>query len=121
LWYGLPGARGEAAEGLPHVRKALKVLKMRLEQGNSLEQAGVAVLMHLMAWVDDTNIISRSDMSALRALQAEVRESALGEPDPLCLMEYAARLDQRLIERNISPGGCADLLGATLMVYYILA
>ncbi len=121
LRHGLTGARGEAAAGLPHVRKSLKVLKRRLEQGDSLEQAGVAVLMHLMAGVDDTNIVSRSDMGALRALQAEVRESALGESDPLRLKEYAARLDRKLIERNISPGGCADLLGAALMVYDILA
>jgi len=121
LRYDLTGARGEAAAGLPHVQKALKVLKMRLGQGDSLEQAGVATLMHLMAWVDDTNVVSRSDMGTLRALQAEVRESAFGESDPLRLMEYAARLDQKLIERNISPGGCADLLGATLMVYDILA
>ena len=121
LRYGLTGARGEAAEGMPHVRKALRILKLRLAQGDTLEQAGVAALMHLMAWVDDTNIVARSDLSTLRTLQAEIKEGILGEPDVHSLMEFAKRLDQKLIAQNVSPGGCADLLAAALMIHNILA
>ena len=119
--YGVTGVRGEAAAGFPSVRCwGLPVLEARLSAGDSLNDAGVAALLSLMAHVTDTNILSRSDMQTLEDMQtgltAYLKDSALPAEE---LIALANELDERLIASNLSPGGCADLLAITLALYYM--
>lgn len=113
---GLRGIRGEVADGLPSVREVgLPVLRAALDQGRTLEQAGVAVLIALMARVVDTNLLARGGEEG-RVWASELARRAL-EGNPLPGGEEAAALDRALMGRNLSPGGCADLLAITYFLH----
>lgn len=69
----------------------------------------------LMTSVEDTNVLTRSDLQTLKWMQQQA-DSMLqkGRLEHHLLQE----LDARMIERNISPGGCADLLALCLFVHF---
>jgi holo-ACP synthase/triphosphoribosyl-dephospho-CoA synthase len=119
---GISGVRGEAARGFPAVRDyALPRLARMLEAGVSPNDAGVLILLGLLARIDDTNIIHRSDLGTLRAVQEDLREFFAGDPSPRAAAEKARLLDGEFIQKNISPGGAADLLGVTFFLRLLLA
>lgn len=118
--YGLSGVRGEASRGFPHVKNiALPVLRALTSQGVSCNDAGVVTLLHLIANVDDTNIIARSSMEMLTAIQKETKELLRTVSVPDELIRAAEKMDKKFIRQNISPGGCADLLAITFMLYFL--
>ncbi len=112
---GIPGIRGEAAKGFPSVEKiGLPAYHACLEQGLDRNRAGATALLHLIAQVEDTNMISRGGMEGAAAGAAWAAELLRGGRLPT-VSEMEA-LDDRFIQRNLSPGGCADLLAA---VYFV--
>lgn len=115
--YGLTGVRGQAAGGFPAVRKiGLPVLRKGIRAGKSLPEAGTAVLLHLVAAVEDTNLIARGGCPLQQETAARLR-ALLAEtpfPDAGCLRD----LNAWFVERNLSPGGCADLLAITYLLYF---
>lgn len=112
---GITGIRGEAARGLPSVREiALPVLRKALDAGKSRNDAGAIALLHLTAQVEDTNMIARGGMETARAAQTAC--AGLLEKNPLPDAEEIAELDREFIRRNLSPGGCADLLAAAFFL-----
>ena len=109
---GITGVRGQAEAGFPAVlNTGLPVLHSGLQQGLSLNDAGCATLLHLLSVTDDTNLIHRSD----RQTQLQVKQSvaALLSQTPYPDHAVIEQLDRAFIERNLSPGGSADLLAAT--------
>lgn len=112
LDHGIRGIRGEAALGFPSVREVgLPVFQQCRSDGLDWNSAGAIALLHLTAWVEDTNMISRGGI----ALAREAREKAASLlPEPT--MEQLYDLDRWFIQRNLSPGGCADLLAAVCFV-----
>ena len=85
--------------------------RQALAGGRSRNDAGAAALIHLIAHVDDTNLYHRGGRAgALWAAQA-ARE--LLDRSPLPTPAEIARLDEEFIRRDLSPGGCADLLAVT--------
>ena len=116
--YGITGIRGQAEAGYPGVlSKGLPVLKEGLAQGLSLNDAGAAALLHLLTVTEDTNIVSRSDIGTLKTVQAQVADLLQENPYP----DQAAleALDRRFIEKNLSPGGTADLLAVTYFLFFL--
>lgn len=112
---GVTGIRGEAARGLPSVKEiALPVLRKALDAGKSRNDAGAIALLHLIAQVEDTNMIARGGMETARAAQTAC--AGLLEKNPLPDAEEIAELDREFIRRNLSPGGCADLLAAAFFL-----
>ena len=110
--YGITGIRGQAEAGFPAIlNKGLPVLKEGLAQGLTLNDAGAAALLHLLTVTEDTNIIHRSDVQTLKDVQAQV--SAILQDTPYPEMAVLENLDQQFIEKNLSPGGTADLLAVT--------
>ena len=95
--YGLTGARGEAQSGFATVRKALGQWN-----GQSLH----GLLLRLMATNQDSNLVSRGGIEGLRYVQDYARELLANGWD----REALIRMDNALTERNLSPGGSADLL-----------
>ncbi|MGU3488827.1 triphosphoribosyl-dephospho-CoA synthase CitG [Enterobacter bugandensis] len=95
--YGLTGARGEAESGFATVRKALGQWN-----GQSLHD----LLLRLMAVNQDSNLVSRGGIQGLRYVQGYARELLANGWDREALL----KMDKALIERNLSPGGSADLL-----------
>ena len=113
--YGLTGARGEATSGFLSVREiGLPALEAALAQGASLQQAGKAALLALMARVMDSNIIRRAGMDVQHWVMAEAARLQHNFTD-----DDLAALDAEMIRRNISPGGSADLLAVTLFLHFI--
>ncbi len=111
LEQGLTGVRGEAAKGFPSVSQvALPALKHALDAGLSRNDAGAVTLLHLIAQGTDTNLFSRGGPELARTAAARCR--TLLERTALPSMEEIAGLDREFIQKNLSPGGCADLLAA---------
>jgi triphosphoribosyl-dephospho-CoA synthetase len=65
--------------------------------------------------VEDTNLYSRGGEEG--AAWAKEQAKAL-LPNPT--IDAVEALDDAFIEKNLSPGGCADLLAATLFLHKIL-
>lgn len=116
---GIAGARGEAALGFPSALTiGLPALKARLAQGFSLNDAAVLTLLSLLSQVDDTNMIHRGGLEEAAAGKKEAG-ALLAELTPESFKEKTAALDQSFIKRNLSPGGCADLLAVSLMICFL--
>ena len=114
--YGLTGARGQAAAGFPAVKDiALPALKRALAEGLSLNEACVHTLLHLMAKVDDNNVIRRGGMEGQQRLMQ--RAAMLLQSKPM--LSDVRRLDEQLTGEGLSPGGCADLMAFTLFVHWM--
>ena len=109
---GLTGARGEAEAGYPLViNHALPHYLTLLDQGLDPELALLDTLLLLMAINGDTNVASRGGEGGLRWLQREaqtlLQKGGIRTPADL---DYLRQFDRECIERNLSPGGSADLL-----------
>ena len=110
---GMKGVRGELAAGLPGVKNtSLPLFRQAMEKGMSRNQAGVYALLGLIALGNDSNMAARSSPDEARSAAAEVR-AMLPWPE----MEQVEALDDSFIARNLSPGGCADLLAVTYFLY----
>ncbi|MCF2675103.1 triphosphoribosyl-dephospho-CoA synthase CitG [Pseudoflavonifractor phocaeensis] len=117
LEHGLEGIRGELSRGLPAVAQiGLPTLRRRLEAGDSMEQAGVQVLLALMAQVVDTNLIARGGLEGQQWAMEQAKNLTQGRA---ATQQEAEKLDRALIERNLSPGGCADLLAITYFLEFL--
>lgn len=104
--YGAPGARGEALAGFPHARRAWAAL--------ARTGRPAAALLTLLAEVEDTNLLHRGGREGLTLVRDRARTLLAGGP-----AEYEAgllALDRDCIERNLSPGGSADLLALALFL-----
>lgn len=118
--YGISGVRGQAEAGFPAVLETgLPVLQQGLQQGLSLNDAGCATLLHLLAVTDDTNLIHRSDRQT--QLQIRNRIAQLLADTPFPDLQVIEELDREFIEKNLSPGGSADLLAITYFLHFICA
>lgn len=96
--YGAKGVRGEAESGFESVR----VLALpQLSQSDGAYRA----LLALIAAVWDTNVLHRAGEEGLIWLQS--RAKAILSDFSISALK---QLDRECIEKNISPGGCADLL-----------
>lgn len=116
LHCGMRGARGEIMDGLPGVREtALPALKNALAQDCGEEHAAAVALLHLIARGTDTNMVKRGGEDGAH-WGAEAAAKLL-RAAPIPTQEQIAALDHEFIARNLSPGGCADLLAVTLFLH----
>ena len=112
--YGIPGIRGEAAAGFPSVVQIALPCLGASEYASLPENHRLChTLMHLIANVDDTNLLARGGAAgadyAKNAAQTFLSSHSPFDPDYLVAL---SALDKEFIARNLSPGGCADLLSA---------
>ena len=114
----ITGIRGQAEAGFPAVRDVgLPILRQGLTQGLSLNDAGCAALLHLLCAVTDTNMIARSDLDTAQAVTERI--GAILAETPYPSREVTEQLDREFIEKNLSPGGAADLLAATYFLHFL--
>lgn len=114
--YGITGVRGQAKDGFPAVKEVgLPVFREGLRQGLSVNDAGCATLLHLIAATDDTNLIRRSDRDTQLAIRQEMADLLSSDPYPA--LSKIESMDDDFIRRNLSPGGSADLLAMTYFLY----
>jgi holo-ACP synthase/triphosphoribosyl-dephospho-CoA synthase len=121
LDFGVTGVRGEIEAGLPVVlKKGLPALRDAFGKGLSLNDALVHTLLCLMTETEDTTILYRHDASVLKAVQKNARKIiTLGGMYTQTGRRRIEDLDKEYIERNISPGGSADLLAVTYFLHEI--
>ena len=113
--YGLTGARGEAASGFSSVRDlALPALEAALASGKGWNDAALDALTRLMTRVSDSNVIRRAGMRGQEYVFERAREID-GLPDKAKALRA---LNDEFVKRNISPGGCADLLAVALFLSF---
>lgn len=115
---GAAGARGEAARGFPAVfQVGLPAYRAALARGLEAEAARIHTLFTVMEAVDDTTVLYRGGADgSLFVRRAAGEFLAAGGCLAEGWFERAEGLHRSFVARNLSPGGCADLLAATLLV-----
>lgn len=116
--FGAGGARAEAINGFPSVYGVgLPALRLGRTLVDDATAARVQTCFALLAAVGDTNLLYRGGLVGARyagdAASAFLRAGGVGAAD---WRERAARVHHDFVDRNLSPGGCADLLAMTSFV-----
>ena len=112
LKHGIKGIRGEAESGFKTIfNLSLPVFEECINNGSSLNDSGVFTLLKLIAETTDTNILNRGGFDGASFASKGAKDAL--EKD----LSFANELDKEFIKRNLSPGGCADLLCATYFLY----
>ena len=102
--HGARGAVGEAADGFFHARYCAD----RLKAHEGSENPGALALVDVMVVLEDVNLLHRGDEDGLRfARENALRIAMLPENERINALRA---LDREMIERNLSPGGAADML-----------
>lgn len=119
LRYSTKGIRGEAQKGFPSVRTvSLPAMRSAFSTGQSENEAYLNTLLTLMANVDDTNVLSRTNTVVQGYVKSEAAQLLkIGGASTPKGMEALKKLNQKFIHMNVSPGGCADLLAVTILLY----
>lgn len=118
--YGAGGARREAALGYPSVYGiAIPALAVghTLARGDA-EAARVHACLALIASVGDTNLLHRGGLDGLAFAQrlagAFLEAGGVGQTG---WRLQALEIHEAFVARNLSPGGCADLLAMALFAH----
>ena len=113
---GRAGIRGEAIAGFPALRRtALPALAAGGQPDRNRQL--LRVLLELMTVVEDTAVLHRAGWEGLDWMRAQALDFLRAWPvltDPA--MEALSRLNRECVVRNLSPGGCADLLSGALFL-----
>ncbi len=119
LKYGITGIRGEVESGFRTVReKSLNLFrKMRQDKKIDLNDMLVQILINIMTICEDSNIVSRHSIETLNYVQSFAEEIiSLGGIFTENGKAKIEEMDRNFIDKNISPGGSADLLAVTVML-----
>ena len=116
--YGTAGARGEAYEHFPHIIEVgLPALKAARTSGRTERDSRLTALLAIMSHLDDTCVLYRGGPEAQRIVhEGAARVIEVGGPGSPKGNSALIALGQELVSQRISPGGCADLLAATLFL-----
>lgn len=119
--FGVDGAKGEAEQGFPHVRHlGLPILYESRKRCMNENLCRLNVLIALMAQLNDTCILHRGGAEALESTKEHAKEILkAGGVSTSRGWQLLEQLDQSLCRQNVSPGGSADLLAATMFMDYI--
>ncbi len=116
--YGLAGIRGEAAKGYPMIFDcALPTYELAIDKGLSEEQAMFKTLLTIMSCNEDSNLVHRGGLEGLEYVKSY--SNSLLTSCEVYDDDFEQRMqdyDKQLVERNLSPGGSADLLAATWLI-----
>ncbi|AHM58102.1 2'-(5''-triphosphoribosyl)-3-dephospho-CoA synthase CitXG (plasmid) [Peptoclostridium acidaminophilum DSM 3953] len=105
--FGIRGAREEAEAGFPSAKKAYLLLK---HSGGDM----LSTLLQLISECPDTNLLYRGGLEGLVYAQNWAK-FVLNRP-AFSRPSLTKRMDQAFIRKNLSPGGCADLLALALFL-----
>lgn len=112
LQQGIRGIRGEAADGFPALRALWPVFRQEAEQ-LSLNEAGVRAIIRLLSHIQDTTLVKRGGAQG----EAFARTQAQRIRRHGFVTEEIIALDDGMIARHLTCGGCADLLACLYFLY----
>lgn len=111
--YNVQGARGEAENDFPHLRDyAIPTYEKFLSLNHKKQDIYLFTLLSLIANLDDTCILHRGGLAALNKAQEEAKITLESQD-----LSRLKPMNELFIAMNISPGGSADLLAATILLY----
>lgn len=114
LNHGIIGIREIAKNGISIVfNGSLKIFEENIHLG--INTAMIKTLIFLMKHLDDTTILYRHNFNIL--LEVKKLASMLSEKE-INLTELE-KIESDFSKRKISPGGAADLLAITILLYFI--
>lgn len=117
---GTKGIRGESESGFTSVFDiGLPALRAAVNESNSFNDALVKTLLTLMKETEDSNVVYRGGLEGLDFVKTKAAELLSLMDGPLDEGDLARirAMDAVCIEKNLSPGGSADLLALTAMLY----
>ena len=121
---GISGVKGEALSGFGTAFDVgLPVLREALDRMGEMNEACAETLIHLLARTEDSNLVYRGGLEGLEFVRTRAKELLEQYGAELSFeegLEAVRELDRECIERNLSPGGCADLLAITIMLHFIV-
>lgn len=115
---GEKGVRGLAMDGYPILCDlTVPHMKQYRAENRDKNQIYVQILLEIMSELADTNVISRTNEKEMQWLQMEAKK-ILDAGGAFCEdgLQKVRELNQICIRKNISPGGAADLLAATIFL-----
>ena len=115
---GEKGVRGLAMSGYPILCElTVPHMKQYIANNRDQNQINVQILLEIIGELTDTNVISRTSEKEMRWLQTEAR-AILKTGGAFCAegLQKVRELNQICIRKNMSPGGAADLLAATIFL-----
>ncbi|NIJ77144.1 triphosphoribosyl-dephospho-CoA synthase [Xanthomonas campestris] len=117
--FRISGVREQAAAGYPLLREiALPCLRGALRRGATREAALAQTLMHLIAEVDDLNLLHRGGQEGLAYAKAQARaflaDGGIAHPQ---WRACAHAIGAQFVARRLSPGGSADLLACAWFLH----
>lgn len=120
LDYGITGPRGEASAGFPSItQKALPYFRNLLTYEHNLETAQLQLLLYLMTFVEDGNLIHRGGIGEWQTVKKEAKQLLDQDLTEDQLKKALSDYNTILINRHLSPGGSADLLAITLFFAFL--
>ena len=113
--YGALGATGHAASGFPGAVFTTERLEYYIKEENLPGgEAGALALCDSMASLEDTNLLHRGGAEGLKFTKEKASGiSELPVPERISAL---SELDNEMIERNLSPGGSADMLALAFLL-----
>lgn len=115
------GIRGEAQKGFPIIGEtALPLMRQYRAIGLDENRSNINVLLRIMMELKDTNVWSCGSYADVIWIQEQAEK--IWKPGGVFFetgMKKIEKLNQECIRRNLSPGGAADLLAATLFLYQL--
>lgn len=114
--HGFTGIRGEAEAGYPILKeKALPLLRQMKHEDLTLEQKLLETLVLFMAHAEDTNVVTRGGIDALTYVQDRAKAFLNhGGVRQSHYIELLNQMNRDFKEKNLSPGGAADLLSLAI-------
>ncbi|MBC5996487.1 triphosphoribosyl-dephospho-CoA synthase CitG [Romboutsia ilealis] len=116
LEYGFTGIRGQVKDGLSFL--FYNILDKYSDSKLGENELYTQILIELMSIVEDSTVVYRHDIETLKKVQNDAKE--LLEIGGVYTNEGKNRiieLEKEYIRKNISPGGCADLLAISIFLY----
>lgn len=97
---------------------AYPCLKHYRKLGYNHNLSNINVLLHIMTVLNDTNILSRGTEENLEWIKEQAAK-ILQEGGAFSAQGYRMiqRMNEVCMEKNLSPGGAADMLAAALFLY----
>lgn len=115
LAQGVRGIRGEAADSFPSLLAVWPTFKQEAS-ALSLNEAGVRALIRLLSRIQDTTLVKRGGETGWAFVQTQARSIEQEHFQT----EAILALDNSMIARNLTCGGCADLLACLYFLYAIV-
>lgn len=120
--YGTTGIRGEAISGYPAVWEyGLSTLREGIKEKRAYNLVKIQTLFVLMSRLEDSNILARKNQDTLLEVQMQAgRFLEEGGAYAKDAGRKLMRMDAEYIDKNISAGGCADLLATAIFMEFLL-